>query len=161
MMRQGKEFSRIGDALEEFAGVPGYRVTGILAPTGTALDLAHVVRRSVLSSLPPGVPLQVIDDAGALKFFYGGDMSILPENLRNAITKKPALSIVREGKNFAPIYIGSTEAAMMREKKLFRNPGDRIEGFFGNDVYIAGVLPETGTVLDQFHFIPAGMRVRL
>jgi heavy metal translocating P-type ATPase len=160
MMREEKEFSRIGETLEEFAGVPGFAVTGILAPTGTALDLAHVVKRSVLGSLPPGVPIQVIDDEGALKYFYGGDMSLLPENLRNAITKKPALSIVRDGKSFAPIFIGSAEAAMMREKKLFRKPGDLIEGFFGNDVTIAGVLPETGTILDMFHFIPAGMKMR-
>jgi hypothetical protein len=161
MMRKEKEFTNIGDPLEEFAGKPGYIVTGILAPTGTVLDLAHITKKSNLSALPAGTVLTVIDDAGALKLFYSGDTAALPEELRTAIEGKKPVPLTKNGKIYTPIYIGFAEAAMMRENKLFQNEGDTIDGFFGNDVTIAGVLPKSDSVFDLLHYIPAGMQVAL
>jgi len=49
------------------------------------------------------------------------------------------------------IVLGFSEAEMMREEKLFSSIGDGIEGFFGLDVRIAGILERTGTIIDDAH----------
>jgi hypothetical protein len=64
------------------------------------------------------------------------------------------------GKNYQPVYIGSTEAAMMQKEKLFQNEGDLINGFFGNDVIVAGILPTTNSPLDSFHYVKSGFTVK-
>jgi hypothetical protein len=147
--------------LKDFAGKTGYGVTGILAPTGTALDLTHIVLKSALGALPAGTVLKAIDDQGSLKLFYAGDLAQLPDVIKNSFPKTSASVIEENGKSYIPVYIGSDEAAMMREKKLFQNAGDTIDGFFGNDVYVAGVLRKTGTVFDLLHYIPRDMNVAL
>jgi hypothetical protein len=43
---------------------------------------------------------------------------------------------------------------MMRRNRLFSNVGDKIEGFFGVNVHVAGVLSKTGTSLDMMHVLP-------
>jgi hypothetical protein len=42
---------------------------------------------------------------------------------------------------------------MMIEKKLITKAGDTIDDLFGNDIVIAGILPETKTILDELHFV--------
>jgi hypothetical protein len=165
MMRAEKEFTNIGDPLESFAGKPGFHVSGILAPTGTVLDLAHITENFNQSTLPRGEYLGVLDDAGTLKLFYSSDPALLPETLRNAIAGKNPTSgrnpelITKNGKVYTPIFLGAEEAAMMRSKKLFQNEGDTIDDFFGNAVTIAGVLPRTDSIFDLLHYIPQGMVV--
>jgi hypothetical protein len=161
MMRQEKEFSKIGDPLEDFAGKTGYSVTGILAPTGTVLDLAHIISKAAFSTLPTGTVLKAIDDQGSLKLFYAGDIAQLPDDIKKGFPEKSVTSIEKNGKIYVPIYVGSEEAAMMRQKKLFNKTGDTIDGFFGNNVYVAGVLPQSGTVFDLLHYIPRDMTVSL
>lgn len=55
--------------------------------------------------------------------------------------------------------IGIAEAEMMKKNKLIQNEGDTINGFFGNDIIVKKILPETGTLLDEMHFIPAGIAI--
>ena len=117
--------------------------------------------KSALNALPAGTVLKAIDDQGSLKLFFAGDLALLPETVKNAFPKTSASELTKNGKSYLPIYIGSDEAAMMREKKLFQNTGDTIDGFFGNDVYVAGVLRKTGTVFDLLHYIPQNMKVSL
>lgn len=161
MMREEKEFSEIGDTLEDFAGKTGYAVTGILAPTGTVLDLTHIVSKEALRTLPVGIVLKAIDDQGVLKLFFAGDIAQLPDEILQLFPKEPVSVLVKDGKSYVPVYIGSEEAAMMREKKLFQTAGDTIDGFFGNDIYIAGVLPRLGTIFDLLHYIPQNMNISL
>ncbi|MDD5054788.1 MAG: heavy metal translocating P-type ATPase [Candidatus Peribacteraceae bacterium] len=160
-MREEKEFTRIGDRLKEFAGRPGYAVTGILAPTGTILDRAHITRKPTLNLLPSGTVLQVIDDLGALKLFYAGDTELLPEVIRNEFPQSPLSVLVKNEKIYSPIFIGWDEAQMMRDLKLFNKTGDTIDNFFGNDIYVAGILPQSGTIFDTLHYLPKGMNVSL
>ena len=52
------------------------------------------------------------------------------------------------------IVIGSKEAEMMREEKLFGKVGDTIDNFFGvPKVRIAGILAPTNTILDEYHLM--------
>ncbi len=48
---------------------------------------------------------------------------------------------------------------MMADAKLFTKAGDTIENFFGNNVMIAGILPETKTSLDIMHFVGQGFEL--
>jgi hypothetical protein len=59
-----------------------------------------------------------------------------------------------DGKIYYPIIIGSKEAEMMREEKLFVSTGDAIRDLFGNNFIVAGVLEETNTSIDMLHFVP-------
>lgn len=52
------------------------------------------------------------------------------------------------------IIIGSKEASLMKEAGLIKGVGDTVNNFFGIDqVKVAGILKETGTVLDDYHFV--------
>lgn len=157
MMRREGEFANIGDPLKDFAGQEGYAVTGVLAPTGTVLDLAHIIARETLRTLPEGVTLRAIDDRGSLKLFYAGDMTLLPEALKSTIAHADVSVRTKNGTAYQPIFLGAGEAAMMRSKRLIRGVGDTIDAFFGNAVYVAGIFPRTDSVLDLLHYVPSEM----
>ncbi|KKR00535.1 MAG: hypothetical protein UT26_C0041G0001, partial [Microgenomates group bacterium GW2011_GWC1_39_12] len=56
------------------------------------------------------------------------------------------------GKN--EMIIGSKEAAMMREEKLFTKTGDTIKNFFGvEEMKIIGILAPTGSIIDSYHIV--------
>lgn len=49
---------------------------------------------------------------------------------------------------------------MMRGEKIFSQEGDLLDDLLGSRVIVAGVLPETGTVLDDFHYVDQDFRIR-
>jgi hypothetical protein len=51
------------------------------------------------------------------------------------------------------MIIGSKEAEMMIDEKLIAKPGDTLTDFFGINTTIGGILKETGTFIDDFHFL--------
>lgn len=51
------------------------------------------------------------------------------------------------------LVVGYDEAKMMTDEKLFSKPGDSINGLFGIDVTIGGVLAKTGDKVDMMHFV--------
>ncbi|MFA6073645.1 MAG: hypothetical protein WC758_06020 [Candidatus Woesearchaeota archaeon] len=51
------------------------------------------------------------------------------------------------------IVLGSTEGMMMQSEDLFSKPGDKITEVPGVDLIIGGVLQETASPIDQFHFL--------
>ena len=51
------------------------------------------------------------------------------------------------------MVIGSDEARMMIEEKLFNKPGDELKDLFGIDTTVEGILDSTGTFADDFHFL--------
>jgi len=67
--------------------------------------------------------------------------------------------ILAEGKPEAEgtvsgMIIGSKEAEMMREEKLFTKVGDEIENFFGvSKIRVTGILAPTNTILDEYHLM--------
>ncbi len=52
------------------------------------------------------------------------------------------------------MIVGANEAKMMREEKLFQNPGDTLKNFFGiSEMKVTGVLEKTGTLIDDYHIM--------
>lgn len=156
MMKKEKEFSAIGDPLEEL-GV-NMTVGGVLEKTGTFVDEVHFLseRQFELLNATEGRMFVKFTAEGAPKIFYRlAPGSGLPANLSLAEGSMDYYEVHKiAGREYYPVIIGSSEAKMMREEKLFSKPGDRLEGFFGQDVIVAGVLNASGTPADMVHFIP-------
>lgn len=51
------------------------------------------------------------------------------------------------------LVIGYDEAMMMKEEKLFTNIGDKIDGLFGVNIIIGGILEKTNSPIDMMHFV--------
>ena len=163
MMRKEKLFNSVGDEFESFFGIRT-RIGGVLTPTNSTLDELHFLskeqydaiegesNRAFILRTPEGMP----------KLFYtlgsteDSPLQItLAEGERTAYTPRTI-----EGVTYYPVFIGSAEAAMMREEKLFTNVGDTIEGFFNTNIVIAGILAQTNTSVDMMHIIPADAQVK-
>ena len=63
------------------------------------------------------------------------------------------LPVTLGSKKYLPVFVGKAEAGVMQQEKLFAKEGDTLSGFFGNDVIISSILPETKTPLVSFHFV--------
>ena len=151
MMIREKLIGPSGGVINNFFGVPQMKVVGILKPTGTALDDMHIigVNTNVNSVAQIGVA-QLKDE---LKFFYRirpGDIPLIYAKNMNQDSFNPVTLGVTK---YTPVFIGSAEAATMKKENLFQNEGDVIRDFFGEDIIISGVLPETKTFLDNLHYL--------
>lgn len=150
-MKKEGLFSATGDVLRNFFGVSEMKVIGILEPTGTILDYAHLLGKGTVINFVAEGSTKVLNDE--LKYFYMLKEGNIPSNYTNLI-QKDALSPVRLGnKTYVPLYIGSEEAELMISEKIFSKEGDIIKGFFGKDVIVAGILPKSNTILDSIHFM--------
>lgn len=159
MMREEKIFTNIGDSIPNFFGLSRVRVTAILAPTGTVLDQYHFVSPYTYSYID-GQQIDVRNAEGQIKYFYRTNAQTPPQLVSDIIKKTGFGTVSIAGSSYQSIFIGASEADMMKKEKLFAQPGDRIDGFFGTEVIIADILPKTDTILDNFHFIPESMVLR-
>jgi hypothetical protein len=86
-------------------------------------------------------------------FASDGTIKVFANAKKNALARLEAVeggSIPEEDS----MTIGSAEAAMMKNESLFAKPGDSLTNFFGiNRIYIGGVLAETGSPVDDLHFL--------
>jgi hypothetical protein len=150
-------------------------VTGMLKRTDTLMDMMHILPKDRFDSLPPGEKIHVKYTEDKMpKFFYyiRKDGTNWPRKIRFSMgnsleferlrNEKTVANItlggfdlhLKDGKEYLPLVIGSSEAKMMMQENLFAKPGDKIDGFFGKNVVVAGVLEPTGTALDMFHYMP-------
>jgi Cu+-exporting ATPase len=160
MMKEEKLIQKPGDILKDFFGIPQMRVAGLAGPTGTALDELHVVNDKTFESLDAEARVEVLMNEGVAKFFFVAKDGAVPERFRKRIDRDAFVPMEIEGKKYHPVFLGAREARMMKEENLFKDTGDRIEDFFGNRAVIAGILPETGTLLDDFHFVGQDFRIK-
>lgn len=158
MMKEEGLIQGPGDSLKDFFGLPNIKIVGILEPTGTLIDDYHFVNGKTLSFMTSAAEVRHVAEKEIIKSFYSVTATNAPEKLRDSI--KGFDEVILGGKKYLPVYIGSAEAEMMVEAKLIAKTGDTIEGFFGNDVIVAGILPETKTVLDAFHFVGQGFNLK-
>ena len=156
MMREEKLFKNPGDELKGLFGIDT-KVEGVLSETGTFIDDMHFVsdEEYVKMDAEENVLFVKFKDSKTPKIFY----------LYDTNQPSPVKIVLSEGnmnlfythlignKLYHPVILGSSEAKMMREEKLFANTGDTIEGFFGKDVIIVGVINKTGTALDMSHVV--------
>lgn len=151
MMIKERLIRGVGSELDNFFGLDKVRVVGILKPTGTMLDSYHLINPSSAAKMSSGWRTRSVAEKESIKNFFFASSGGLP------LFYQKELSIWRsvsdQDKTYLPIYLGVSEARMMIRAGLIAKAGDRIEDLFGNRVYIAGILPETGTVLDRFHFV--------
>jgi len=161
---------------EEFLGGE-IKVTGMLKKTGTILDMMHILPKRKYDSLPEGQRIDVKYTEDKMpKFFYyinpdgsnwpanlafasGGLENFRPRRVDRQIIDLSAYGLnihMNQNKTYQPLVLGSQEAKMMLDEKLITGVGDRLDGFFGGDAYVAGILNPTGTSLDMLHYMPAG-----
>lgn len=158
MMKKENLIKGVGDTLTNFFGLPSVKVVGILERTGTMMDKYHFVNNSTLNRMTNFADVKFVAEKEVIKGFYFVTNSNVPDKLKGSIQGFDAVSL--GGKRYLPIYIGSDEAKMMINKKLITKTGDTIDNFFGNDVIVANILPETKTVLDSFHYVGQGFELR-
>lgn len=91
-----------------------------------------------------------LNDKGILKSFY--QVNVNDNQLQNIYSMDFTPQIIN-GKEYQKVYVGAVEADMMIENGLFKKDGDTIDGFFGVNAIIAGVLPKQNNALDDLHFI--------
>jgi hypothetical protein len=157
MMRREGLFKRPGDTIGGFFGIDPV-VGGVLKRTYGLVDDMHFVSESEYERVQgeEGRIFVAIKDNKSPKLFF-----VLP------VGEQPPLTLpftegsmsdytMREtnGKQYYPLILGSGEAAMMKFERLFKEPGDTIDGFFGRDIVIAGVLAKTNTIIDMAHISP-------
>jgi Cu+-exporting ATPase len=153
MMKKEGLINNVGDSLSNFFGLEAIKVVGILKPTGTWLDYYHLVNNNTFSKINGDSNLKVISDNETVKLFYFIDKQNIPEKMTGISFDFNLVD------NYKPVYIGFTEAKMMKEEKLFDNKGDKIDNLFGNNVIISGIIPETKTLLDRMHFVGDNFKV--
>jgi len=159
MMKEEKLIRKVGDRIEDFFGIRSVKIVGILEPTGTMLDNYHIVNRATLAGIDSSAKITVIVADGTPKFFYQVTGFNVPVKFRKVMEVEDFRSVKIGGKDYEPVYLGAAEAEMMKEAKLFAEEGDLLDDLFGNRVIVSEVLPETGSVLDNFHFSDADLRI--
>jgi len=147
-----------GDYAKDVFGLPSVKIVGILEPTGTLLDMYHFMNKATLVKMTSEAVIKYVAEKEILKSFYFVTATNTPEKLKSNIQGFGNISL--GNKTYLPIYIGSSEAKMMIEKKLINKVGDTIDNLFGNNVIVAGILPETGTSFDLMHFVGNGFELK-
>jgi hypothetical protein len=157
MMLEEKEFSKIGDSVEDY-GINFY-VAGILSKTGTFIDDVHFVNIEEFNSLEGDSNLLTyrLTKDKVPKLFMLLDIrnrdAQIWQNIPSDINI--AFDIHNIGqKSYYPVILGYSEAKMMIEEKLIVGTGSEIMDFFGRDVVIVGILSQTNSTLDMMHIVP-------
>jgi len=158
MMQKENLIKGAGDTLTNFFGLPSVKVVGILEQTGTLMDKYHFVNNITLAKIISSAVVRFIAENEIIKSFYSLTASNTPEKLKADIQGFDP--VILGGKRYLPIYIGSEEAKIMIAKKLIFKAGDTIDNFFGNNVIVANILPETKTFLDTMHYISQGFELK-
>ncbi|CAN5395635.1 hypothetical protein BH09PAT4_BH09PAT4_00100 [soil metagenome] len=160
MMREEKLFNSVGDTINNFFGIAQVRIVGILKPTGTLMDEYHILRSDTFAQIASSSVLKVVaEDNGEAKLFYYLKSTAIPARLQKEVNGSLAQIQIAD-RTYYPIYIGNTEATMMKEKNLYKQDGDTITGLFGNNVLVAKTLPATNTILDQMHFVDSSFEIK-
>lgn len=81
---------------------------------------------------------------GTLKVFALADPAVLAD-----VGAAEGDAVPREN----TVVIGWAESGMMRREGLFSSPGDTLEGFFGINPVVGGVLKRTYGLADDIHFL--------
>jgi hypothetical protein len=154
MMREEKLFRKVGENLNNFFGVPQIKIVGILKQTGTDIDNFHIMLPNTFAKVESLTNFNVAKVENMLKYFYTvRSEKDVPELYKNIFSEKNLEPFMRDEKETFPLILGTKEASLMKEEKLFVNTGDILENFFGNRIEVRMILPKTDTILDTFHFV--------
>ena len=109
------------------------------------------VNKNTLGKMTNYAKIKIIAEETGTEIFYQADKNSMPDKVKNSISSLNKIWI--GSASYFPVYIGFSDAAMMISQKEFSKAGDIVQNFAGNTVIIAGILPETKTILDQMHFV--------
>ena len=158
MMKNESLFVKPGDSLKNFFGIDRIYIGGVLKKTGSPVDDLHFLGTNNFNKLAGEkgrVYSKLTPDSVPKMFYYLGIGEQIPKRF---VLKEGNMSGYEihdlGGEQYYPLVVGSAEAKMMREEKLFSQPGDVIRGLFGKNFVVGGVLKETNSGLDMMHFIP-------
>ncbi len=157
MMRREGLFKEPGDTIKGFFGIDPI-VGGVLKRTFGLMDDMHFVSKSEYEKIEgeKGRVFIAIKDNTSPKLFFvlavGENPPIDLPFAEGSLSDYAVREI--DGKQYYPVILGSGEAAMMKFERLFKKPGDTIEGFFGKNIVITGVLASTNTIIDMAHISP-------
>jgi len=164
MMKRLKLIKGVGDSLSDFFGLKSVKIVGILKPTGTIVDNYHFVNKNTFAKMTNAAVVKYVAEKEVIKAFYFITPQNIPEKIKNEIKSLDVIksfdAVTASTKTYLPIYVGSSEAQMMINKKLIKKVGDTIDDLFGNDVVIAGILTPTKTSLDMMHFVGPGFKIK-
>lgn len=157
MMKEEKLFSKPGDRIDGLFGIDT-TVGGILAKTDTVLDYFHFVSDKEFTQVEgkEGKAYIMLDDEQHPELHY----TYLPgEKFPFELEFTEGNLDIYDihdlgGTKYYPLILGAKEAAMMRSEKEFTDTGNIIQGFFGKNVVVVGVLKETDSALDILHITP-------
>jgi hypothetical protein len=162
-----------GYEIPDFFGAP-IKVSGVLKKTGSLADMVHFMQKPEYD-LRPGQELGVkFTEDKMPKFFYyiNADGTNWPQGLRfsqggvdgfkpvkadRAVINADLAGLnihLNQNRTYVPLVLGAEEAKMMIDEKLINGVGDRLDGFFGRDAYVAGILEPSNTSLDMLHYMP-------
>ncbi|MGV8169512.1 MAG: hypothetical protein ACP5N3_05650 [Candidatus Nanoarchaeia archaeon] len=157
MMKEEKLFTKPGDQINDLFGVD-FVVEGVLKKTSSPIDDFHFVSETSFAQVKgdENTIFVKLNEEQMPKMFYNYPLNrntplkltLTEGNIDDYKTQKT------EDKTYYPLIIGFKEAAMMKEEKLFSKPGDKIEGLFGQNFVVAGIIAETNTSLDMMHLVP-------
>ena len=158
MMKEEKLFTKPGDSLTNFFGMDRIEIGGIFTRTGTFVDDLHFLSAHDYGNLvgEEGRVYSKLTPDKVPKLFYSlGLNETVPTKFVLAEGNMSGYSIHDlGGVEYYPLVLGSNEAKMMREEKLFKTIGDEIRGFFGKNVVVVGVLETTNSSFDMMHVVP-------
>ena len=151
-MQEEGEFKSIGDNVNDYD--ISFRIDGVLAKTGTFADYFHFISSEQFNQLNAETESVVIKfkDEKTPKLFYLYDKNNpIKIELAEGNMNLFFIPIRIDNKSYYPMIIGSKEAKIMREGKVFSRIGDTIENFIGKGVIVVGVVKETNTGLDMMY----------
>ncbi len=157
MMRREGLFKRQGDTITGLFGIDPV-IGGVLKRTFGLMDDMHFVSKSEYEKIEgeqDRLFIAIKDNKSPKLFFVlaeGGDPPIALPFAEGSLSDYSVREI--GGKRYYPVILGADEAAMMKFERLIAQSGDTLDGFFGNDVFIAGVLKKTNTIIDMAHISP-------
>jgi len=159
MMRKENLIAGAGSSLSGFFGI-NTSIAGILSKTGGPMDMFHFLEKSQFDAIEgeSKVKLLFLGKMPKLFLFLKQGESLPGFRLAEGSMENYA-PFQADGKTYYPIAIGADEAAMMRKERLFSKPGDRLDGFFGSNVHVVGVLERTGGAYDMMHFVPRESKI--
>ena len=155
MMKKEKFISGAGSPLQNFFGI-NTSVGGVLGKTSSPLDMLHYLSAEQFSAISGDTGRVAILLKGTMPkiFYYYGAGETVPRMALAEGSLVDYKSSYGDGRQYCPLLVGADEATMMRAEKLISGPGDKLDGFFGKNVKIVGILAKTNSPLDMMHFVP-------
>ncbi len=152
-MRKDNEFKNIGDEIANFFGKKPAKVVGVLSENNNLIDDGHIVSSKAFDQTSGQRLWLQLSENVAKKFYVVQNSTLIPALLKAEI-QIANFDPVTIGKNvYFPVIIGANEAKAMLDENLFKKEGDLLDNFFGNKVIVSRILPATGTMLDDLHFV--------